>query len=168
MQETGGEERAGGAPPARPPEQPRVVNLAAVAAFVVLIGLVAFALYRKGHPVAPAPETAPAGPAAKQESGTGPAAGTAITATLPVRLTPEATIIAERYRCVCSCNDPLNVCTCTKTPGSHDMRTYVQELVNQKKSGKEIDAAMIARYGPNVVMSGAPAAPSATPSRRRR
>jgi len=136
----------------------------------VLIGLVAFALYRKGHPVAPAPATAPAGPAAKQESGTGPAAGTAITATLPVRLTPEAIIIAERYRCVCSCNDPLNVCTCTKTPGSRDMRTYVHELVNQKKSGQEIDAAMIARYGPNVVMSGAAPAPtpSATPSRKKR
>ena len=170
MQETEEGDRGGGATPPRTPEPPRVVNLAAVAGFVVLIGLVAFALYRKSHPLAPVREPAPAGAAEKQETGTGPMAGTPISATLPVRLTPEATIIAERYRCVCSCNDPLNVCTCTKTPGSHDMRTYVQELVNQKKSGKEIDAAMIARYRPNVVMSGAAPTPtpSATPSRKKR
>ena len=169
MQETEEGDRGGGATPPRTPEPPRVVNLAAVAGFVVLIGLVAFALYRKGHPAAPAPGTVPAVPAEKQESGTGPAPGTPISATLPVRLSPEATIIAERYRCICSCNDPLNVCTCTKTPGSRDMRTYVQQLVNEKKSGREIDAAMIARYGPNVIMSGAPPpVPSATPSRKKR
>ncbi len=167
MQDTQSE-AAGGAAPPRPPEPPRAVNLAALAGFVVLIGLAAFALYRRGHPAAPAPETAPAGEAAKQQPGPAQAPGTPITATVPVRLSPEATIIAERYRCVCSCNDPLNVCTCTKTPGSHDMRSYVQELVNQKKTGHEIDLAMLARYGPTVLMTGSTPAPSptATPARR--
>ena len=170
MQETEGGDRGGAGTPPRTPEQPRLVNLAAVAGAVVLVGLVAFALYRKSHPAAPPPATAPAGGAGQGETGTGPAAGTPISAPLPVRLTPEATIIAERYRCVCSCNDPLNVCTCTKTPGSRDMRTYVQELVNQKKTGGEIDAAMVARYGANVLMGGAAAGPtpSATPSRKKR
>src|SRR5207247_11207564 len=132
------------------------------------IGLVAFALYRKGHPTGPTPETAPAGETAKQETGEAPPPGTPITATLPVRLSPEATIIAERYRCVCSCNDPLNVCTCTKTPGSRDMRQYVQELVNQKKTGKEIDAAMAARYGPGVLIGAATPTPSPVPVRKKR
>jgi len=169
MQDTQAGE-AGGAAPPRAPEPPRAVNLAALAGFVVLIGLVAFALYRRGHPTAPTPETAPAGETAKEETGAVPPPGTPITAMVPVRLTPEATIVAERYRCVCSCNDPLNVCTCTKTPGSRDMRSYVQELVNQKKSGHEIDLAMLARYGPNVLMvDSAPApSPSATPARRKK
>jgi len=169
MQETQARE-AGGPMPPRNPEPPRAVNLLALAGVVVLIGLVAFALYRKGHPTAPTPEAEPTGEAATQETGPPQTPGTPITATLPVRLSPEATIIAERYRCVCSCNDPLNVCTCTKTPGSRDMRNYVQELVNQKKSGHEIDLAMLARYGPTVLMSGSAPAPSptATPARRKR
>jgi len=154
--------------PGGPPARPRLTNLVVVAGAIMLIGLVAFALYRNSHPGAP---TAPPGASATpgQTAGTeNPVQGTPIAAPLPVRLTPEASIIAERYRCVCSCKDPLNVCTCTKTPGSHDMRMYVQELVNKKKTGQEIDAAMVERYGSSVLIAAAPPAPTPTPARRTR
>ena len=154
--------------PGGPPARPRLTNLVVVAGAIILIGLVAFALYRNSHPGAP---TAPPGASATpgQTAGTeNPVQGTPIAAPLPVRLTPEASIIAERYRCVCSCKDPLNVCTCTKTPGSHDMRMYVQELVNKKKTGQEIDAAMVERYGSSVLIAASPPAPTPTPARRTR
>jgi len=146
----------GGGGTGRSSGEPRTINLAVVAGAVILIGLVAFAFYRRGHPAVPPPVPA-AGAAPSPGAESVPQQGTPIAAQLPVHLTPEASIIAERYRCVCSCNDPLNVCTCSKTPGSRDMREYVQELVNQKKSGKEIDAAMAARYGPGVLIGPAPA-----------
>jgi hypothetical protein len=141
-----------------------VANLVVVAGAVVLIGLVAFALYRNGHPAAPSEPAAPAATPASGPGGENAAPGTPIAAVVPVRLTPEASIIAERYRCVCSCNDPLNVCTCTKTPGSRDMRLYVQELVDKKKSGREIDEAMITRYGAGVLIPAAAPLPTAAPT----
>ena len=150
--------------PAGTPAQPRLINLIVVAGGILLIGLVALALYRRGHTVAPAPEPA----ASATPAATPVEQGTAIAAAVPVRLTPEAAIIAERYRCVCSCNDPLNVCTCTKTPGSRDMRQYVQELVNQKKSGKEIDEAMMSRYGPAVLIRNTPPQPSPQATQKKR
>jgi len=169
VDESQGADRGGTQGPGRAPGQPRLANLVVVAGAVVLLGLVAFALYRNSRPGAPA---APPGPAATPAQAENPAPGTPISAPLPVRLTPEASIIAERYRCVCSCNDPLNVCTCSKTPGSRDMRQYVQELVNQKKTGREIDAAMVSRYGSGVLIAAAAPAPSPTPApartRRRR
>ena len=154
----------GGEGAAPPPEQPRLISLGAVAGAVILIGLVSFALYRRSHQAAPPgePGSTTGDPAPAQEQGT------PIAAPLPVRLTPEATIVGERYRCICSCNDPLNVCTCTRTPGSRDMKTYVQELVDQKKAGKQIDAAMVARYGPGVLLSNPPPAPTATPEAKKR
>jgi Cytochrome C biogenesis protein len=159
---------AGGVPgEAGPTEPPRLVNLALVAGAVVLIGLVAFALYRRSHTATAPPAEVSSSPA-PGVSPTEPLQGTPIAAVVPVRLTPEATVIAERYRCVCSCNDPLNVCTCSKTPGSRDMRTYVQELVNQKKSGSEIDAAMVTRYGPGVLVTAATPTPSPPPVRPKR
>lgn len=159
----------GGEGAAPPPEQPRLISLVAVAGAVILIGLVTFALYRRSHQAAAPgePGSTTGDPAPAQEQGT-PNTGTTIAAPLPARLTPEATIVAERYRCICSCNDPLNVCTCTKTPGSRDMKTYVQELVDQKKAGKQIDEAMVVRYGPGVLLSNPPPAPTATPEAKKR
>ncbi len=106
MDESQGADRSGTQGPGRPPAQPRLANLVVVAGAIILIGLVAFALYRNSHPGAPAaPPEASATPA--QTAGTeNPVQGTPIAAQLPVRLTPEASIIAERYRCVCSCKDP--------------------------------------------------------------
>ncbi len=145
------------------PARPRTTNLAAVAGAVVLIGLVALALYRRSH--APAPAPPPASPEAT------PPAGTPITAVVPFHLTPEASIVAERYRCVCGCNDLLNVCTCNKTPGSNDMKRFLQGLVAERKSVDEIDGAMVGKYGDDVLLSKTPAprptaAPKATPARR--
>jgi hypothetical protein len=139
-----------------------------VAGAVVLIGLVAFALYRNSLPGAPSAPPASSPTPAPGGGTQSPAQGTPITAPLPVRLTPEASIIAERYRCVCSCNDPLNVCTCSKTPGSRDMRLYVQQLVDKKMSGPEIDKAMIDRYGAGVLIPSAAATPTPVPPRRKR
>lgn len=167
-------EGSGRGPEGAPPQdQPRLISLVAVAGAVILIGLVSFALYRRSHSAPQPAETVPQeGESAAQDPGAAPSgtpvAGTPIAAPLPVRLTPEASIVAERYRCICSCNDPLNVCTCTRTPGSRDMKTYVQELVNQKKSGKEIDQAMIARYGAGVLLSNPPPVAGATPEAKKR
>jgi cytochrome c-type biogenesis protein CcmH/NrfF len=168
MDEQQGSDQGGTGTAAGPPAPPRGANLVVVAGAVILIGLIAFAVYRNGHPVAPEKPAEPQATPAKSPGTEGPTQGTPIAAPLPVRLTPEASIIAERYRCVCSCNDPLNVCTCTKTPGSHDMRLYVQELVDKKKTGQEIDAAMVSRYGSNVLIAATPPAPSPTPARKKR
>ena len=167
MDEPRGGEQSGTEGAGRPPAQPRVANLVVVAGAVVLIGLVAFALYRKSHTGAPG--AAPEPSATPAQAGTeNLVQGTPIAAPLPVRLSPEASIIAERYRCVCSCNDLLNVCTCSKTPGSRDMRLYVQELVNAKKTGQEIDAAMVSRYGSGVLIATATPTPSPSHTRARK
>ena len=158
-------EALGPAPGSGPP---RTINLAVVAGAVVLIGLVAFALYRRNQaePAQPAPEAG--APAGQPADAPAPEQGTPIAAQIPIHLTPEASIIAERYRCVCSCNLALNVCTCSKTPGSRDMKQYVQELVDQKKTGKEIDAAMAARYGPSVLIAASSPGPTPAPARTKR
>ena len=148
----GGTDGAAGPPP------DRGINLAAVAGAIVLVGLVVFALYRKSA-TNPAPEETPAADAAASQAEAS-GQGTPITA-VSVSLTPEAQIASERYRCICSCNDPLSVCTCTRTPGSIDMKEYVQELVNQKKTPGEIDAAMVARYGEASLLKNP--APKAAP-----
>lgn len=167
--ETAGEGEApppgGGERPEPQPGRPRPVNLAIVAGGAILLGLVALSLYRRTAQAPAEPSGAAAGqdPGAASPAATeGQAQGTLITA-VAMNLTPEASIIAERYRCVCSCNDPLSVCTCTLTPGSIDMKKYVQELVSQKKTAGEVDEAMVARYGEAVLLSNAPA-PSGQPA----
>lgn len=68
-----------------------------------------------------------------------------------IALSPPARLLAERLRCVCGCPDTLAVCTCKKTPGSRDMKKYLQELVNAGKTPAEVESAMVARYGPSVL-----------------
>ncbi|HKN46556.1 MAG TPA: hypothetical protein VJ144_01185 [Candidatus Polarisedimenticolia bacterium] len=139
----------------------RGTNLAALAGAVILIGLVAFALYRRSHPQTPAGASPP--------SPTTPAAaGSTIAAVVPFHLSPEATVVAERYRCICSCSLLLNVCTCNNSPGSNEMKRFLQDIVKQGRTPAEIDASMIAKYGPQVLLSNpsgpAPAArPGPTP-----
>lgn len=154
--------QAGGSAPARPP---RTVNIAALAGAVLLIGLVSFAVYRRSHP-AGAPAGGPEAGGATAPVAAGSEEGTEISAPVPIHLSPEASIVAERYRCICGCNDPLNVCTCTRTPGSRDMKLYVQQLVNDKKPPAEIDALMVDRYGEAVLLSApvTPPAPSESPA----
>jgi hypothetical protein len=109
-------------------------------------------------------------PAADAEGS--PAAGAAVAAIVPFHLSPEASIVAERYRCVCGCADPLNVCTCDMTPGSNEMKRALQQLVDRKMTPEEIDRAMVETYGPVVLLSNpAPPAvphPSPSPAARRR
>jgi hypothetical protein len=152
-----GEEPSGG-PPARPPG----TNLAAVAGAIVLILLLGLALYRRHHP-----RTAPGEESGEVPAESTPSKGTPITAVLPYRLSPEASIIAERYRCVCGCMELLNVCTCTKTPGSHDIKKHLQGLVDQKKSVQDIDSGMIAKFGPGVLLTNPVPSPSLGPSASR-
>lgn len=154
-QEPGSEADDAGRPEG-PGAGPRTANLAAVAGAVVLIGLVAFAVHRMRGAEPPA-ENAAGAPA----PGATPAPGTPITARLPYHLTPEASIVAENYRCVCGCPDRLSVCTCDKPSGSNEMKAFLQGLVNDKKTRAEIDAAMVAKYGPEVLLSNP--APQASP-----
>ncbi len=152
------EETAGPGGPQEP--RPRSANLVLVAAGVILVGLVAYALSRR--PAALPAAAAPAGEA------TPPLAGTTITAVAPFHLSPEASIVAERYRCVCGCGDLLNVCTCSKTPGSNDMKRALQDLVNQKRGPEEIDRAMVEKFGPQVLLANrATPTPSPAPRPRR-
>jgi len=175
---TGGETPSG-APQNRP------VPMAAIAGAIILVGLVAFALYRRGltsptpglePATSPAPAAAPAAganpdPAAAAPSGAAPAAGdagtapqgTAIAAQVPTRLSPEASVLAERYRCVCGCNLTLSVCTCRNDKGSEDMKKALNALVDQHKSAAEADQAMAAQFGPVALLSN-PAPPPTAPS----
>ena len=65
-------------------------------------------------------------------------------------LTPQARLLAERLVCVCGCDDILATCTCTETPGSRDMKKYLQQLVDEGKNPLEVENAMVARYGEAV------------------
>ena len=123
---------------------------------VILIGIIGYASYRRNAGTAPAPQDGGDPAAAAGAEG-----GVPITA-VSLNLSPEATIATERYRCVCSCNDALSVCTCTQTPGSIDMKQYVQELVQAGRTPAEMDAAMVARYGAAVLLTN-PSAAGAAP-----
>jgi len=166
------------------PPQNRPVPMAAIAGAIILVGLVAFALYRRGlttptmappaEPSAPAAAPAPApapAPADAAAPAPGDAAGapqgTAIAAQVPTRLSPEASVLAERYRCVCGCNLTLSVCTCRNDKGSEDMKKALNVLVDQHKSPAEADQAMAAQFGPVALLSNAappPTAPSRPPA----
>ena len=139
---------------------PRTVPVAALAGAVVLVGLVGFALYRRGTATAPVPATA--APAAEGQAST-ETGGTAIVAQAPIRLSPEASILAERYRCICGCNDNLAVCTCKNDNGSEVMKKHLQSLADEGKTPEEADAAMEAKFGAACLLKN-PAPPQTLPS----
>ena len=118
---------------------------AAVAGLVLLVGIVGFALVRRQSPQPARPQVE-----AEQPAAADPAI---IKAEVPGLPSPEARIMTERYRCVCGCDDRLSVCTCHNTPGSRDMKAYVEELVSEGKSIAEIDRAMVERYGELVMFT---------------
>ena len=152
--QTGGTEAEAGAKPLR------TVPVAALAGAVVLVGLVGFALYRRGTATVPAPasETPAAEDQASTETG-----GATIAAQAPIRLSPEASILAERYRCICGCNDNLAVCTCKTYNGSEVMKKHLQTLADEGKSPEEADAAMEAKFGAACLLRN-PAPPQTLPS----
>jgi LPXTG-motif cell wall-anchored protein len=117
---------------------------AAVAGLVLLVGIVGFALVRRQDPQPPRPEVAEAEPDKPQS--------TLIKAEVSTGMSPEARVMTERYLCVCGCGDRLSVCNCENTPGSRDMKAYVEELVSARKSIREMDQAMVERYGEVVLL----------------
>jgi hypothetical protein len=143
---------------------PRSMPMAAVAGAIVLIGLVAFGLYRRNAtlPASDGPqEQAPAATPASGEAGS--ADPGAIKAQMPIRLTPEASILAERYRCVCGCNDTLSVCTCRNSRGSEEMKGFLQQLVTDGTTPQKADAAMSQKFGAECLLTN-PAPPQTLPS----
>jgi hypothetical protein len=71
--------------------------------------------------------------------------------------------MAERYRCVCGCNDPLGLCTCRLSRGSEEMKTELKTLTDQHLLPEEIDRAMTAKFGAAALLSN-PAPPQTMPS----
>jgi len=146
------------------PTPARSVPVAAIAGAVILVGLVAFALYRRNVTTGGRAAGDGSAPAAGGTAPDGAAAtGTVIAAQPPVRLSPEAAILAERYRCVCGCNDTLTVCTCKLPRGSDEMKKVVQEMATAGTSPERADQAMAEKYGPGVLLKN-PAPPQTRPS----
>jgi cytochrome c-type biogenesis protein CcmH/NrfF len=139
----------------------QIAGVAAVGALVVLTGV---AFYSSRQAAAPSASASPAGsaatPAPEPEATNAPssteippvkAGKGVVTAQIEdVMLTPKARLLAERFKCVCGCGDILAACTCKMTPGSRDMKKYLQELVNEGKTPSEVEAAMVERYGAAV------------------
>ena len=134
----------------------RIAGYVALAALVFLVGVAWLSSRPGGGPAAsssPAPVVAEVPQKGLTET-LPPIAprGSEIEATLEnVALSPQARLMAERFVCVCGCKDILSTCTCKKTPGSIDMKHYLQELVSGGKSPAEVEAAMVARYGEKVL-----------------
>ncbi len=127
------------------------VNVAAIVGAVVVLGLIAYGVYRMRE--APSPPPAPIDAAGEDA----PLEGTPITAVAPVALSPEARVAVERYRCVCGCNDPLSECTCSQSPGSIEMKNHLQDLVDRGLSMSAVDEGMVAAYGDQVLLTNSPA-----------
>ena len=148
----------------RPPAGTRTLPVAAIAGALILVGLVGVALYRRstGATGAPAP---PDGAAPETGAASPPDAGGGATISVkaPVRLSPEAAILAERFRCVCGCNDPLPICTCRNPNGSEDMKTFLQDLARQGLVPDEVDRKMSEKFGAAALLSN-PAPPQTQPS----
>ena len=137
-------------------------RLLGFAALGVLALLVVVAFYSErgstatgsaGVPEAPAPAIgAPSTTSVTESLPQAPARGSTIPAVAEdVALSPKARLLAERFLCVCGCKDILSTCTCKETPGSRDMKKYVQQLVDEGKTPGEVEAAMVARYGEKVL-----------------
>jgi len=148
----------------------RSLPIAAIAGALVLVGLVGIALYRRsagqaagaaGADSGAAPSTTAAG--AEIAGAEAADKGAAIAVKAPLQLSPEAAILAERYRCVCGCNDPLGVCTCRIPGGSEDMKEFLQDLARQGRTPGEADLEMTAKFGAAALLAN-PAPPQTQPS----
>jgi hypothetical protein len=143
----------------------RSLPIAAIAGALVLVGLVGIALYRRsaGPPAGAAGAAVDAATPADAAGTAASEEGTAIAVKAPTLLSPEAAILAERYRCVCGCNDPLGVCTCRLPGGSEDMKAFLQDLARQGRTPDEVDREMTAMFGATALLSN-PAPPQTQPS----
>jgi len=148
----------------RPPAGTRTLPVAAIAGALILVGLVGVALYRRSTGTTGAP--ASQGDAAQAPGAASPpdaGGGSTIAVKAPVRLSPEAAILAERFRCVCGCNDPLPICACRNPNGSEDMKAFVQDLAKEGLAPDEVDRRMSERFGAAALLSN-PAPPQTQPS----
>lgn len=142
-------------------------QVAGFAALGLLVALTAVAFYssRQGRPAPRSRSDSPIPSGGRQLDVAGTPAPVRVTESLPeqppkgstitavaedVMLTPQARLLAERLVCVCGCDDILATCTCTETPGSRDMKKYLQQLVDEGKNPLEVENAMVARYGEAV------------------
>jgi hypothetical protein len=76
----------------------------------------------------------------------------------PVKLSAAASLVSDRFHCLCGeCHDTLGSCTCTKDKGSNAMKTTLNRIAAEKKTIAEIEAAMVQKYGPGVLISSPPA-----------
>jgi hypothetical protein len=83
----------------------------------------------------------------------------------PVKLSPEAALVADRFNCLCGdCQDTLGKCTCTRDRGSNDMKTALNRIVAEKKTLAEIEAAMVAKFGSGVLATSA--SPGGAPGKK--
>jgi cytochrome c-type biogenesis protein CcmH/NrfF len=136
--------------PAGPSPRSRRVVLGIVIALAVAAA--ALLLLRRGTP---APTHVPTANSTAGPAGA-PAGLNVITA--PVKLTPEALMVADRFKCLCGeCQDTLGRCTCTRDKGSNDMKEALNRIVSEKKSLAEIEAAMVEKYGRSVLAAPASA-----------
>ncbi len=80
-----------------------------------------------------------------------PPAGAVSARVSEVVLSPRAQVYAEKFKCACGCGHYLAECFCQNTPGSIDMKQYLQSLVDQGLTPGEVEEAMVERYGPGVL-----------------
>jgi hypothetical protein len=139
------------------PAKGQIVGFAALGVLLLLVA-VAFVSSREGGggslpevDLGSGPASLPS-PSLTESLPVVPQGGVTVSAEIQeVALSPQASLLAERFRCVCGCGDILGQCTCTKVPGSRDMKQYLQQMVDEGKSPAEIESGMVARYGPGVI-----------------
>ncbi len=140
----------------------RVIGIVALATLVALVGYSFYAGARRGASASrqieektgtdlianPASTVQSDMPRATDDVPKLPERGKTITAAVEVvNLSPAARMLAEKIQCVCGCKDILAACNCGETPGSRDMKQYLQQLVNDGKNPTEVVSLMEERYG---------------------
>lgn len=143
-------EGAGGGGAATAPPHPMGRRLGVLLAVAVLgAGGAWFAVSARRRA---AGDAAPAAPRSiPQTSASAQPRGVVSTSLTDVALSPAARVQAEKFKCVCGCELSLAECTCTKTPGSIDMKEHLRSLVNAKLTPAEIERGMVEKYGPEAL-----------------
>jgi Flp pilus assembly protein CpaB len=130
----------------RRPGSSKLILLLVAAAVIVAAG---FLFFRRGG-ADPGASTA-----AGSATSTPPAALSVVMA--PVKLSPKAMLVADRFQCLCGeCQDTLGKCTCTRDKGSNDMKAALNRIVEEKTALAEIEASMVEQFGSRVLVSNNP------------
>ena len=135
----------------------QVINLVAILAAGVLIGVIIMQIWRAKtqEPAVLAPfraETATA-PISSEfpVQITGDETKISETTLSEIQLSHRAKVIASGFKCPCGCGHFAYECNCLKSPGSRDIKHLIQSLVDQGKDSEEIKKAVISRFGENVI-----------------